>query len=281
MFDRTASHVRRIKYQLGKQLRIGSESFKFHGYHASRLDSSESRHEAYMMDVIRRQLEFRPGVFIDVGVNVGQTLLKVLAVERQRAYIGFEPQIACCYDVGCFLHLNDLSNAVILPIALSDSNQISTFYSRDQYDEMASLIGQAEIFGSAVVKTHVQARIGDEVLQELKVHEICAIKIDVEGAELSVLKGLQETLRIKRPSLIFEVLPNFYGVLERTRHLPEVCSRNQASADAIFSFLKEMSYDVFQINGSNSTEIKVHRFELDDQSTFLGSNFIAHARNKS
>lgn len=281
MFDRIVSHVRRINYQLGKKLIIGSESFRFHGYHASRLDNSESRHEAYMLDVLRRQLESRPGVFIDVGVNVGQTLLKILAIDRQRAYIGFEPQIACCYDVGGFLRLNGLSNATVLPIALSDSNKISTFYSRDQYDEMASLIDQPDSYGGNLLPMHVQARVGDEVLNELMVHEICAIKIDVEGAELSVLNGLKETLRTKRPSIILEVLPNFYGVRERRRHLPEMCIRNQASADAIFSFFNEMSYDVFQINDSNGTEARIQRFELDDQTAFLGSNFIAHARNTS
>lgn len=279
--DRIASHLRRISYQLGKRLRIGDEGFKFHGYHASRLDNSENRHEAYMLDVLRRQLESRPGIFIDVGVNVGQTLLKILAIDRQRAYIGFEPQIACCYDVGCFLNLNSLSNAAVLPVALSDSNEITAFYARDQYDEMASLVNQPEVFGGTLAKTHVQARIGDEILRELKVQDICAIKIDVEGAELSVLNGLRETLRIKRPSIIFEVLPNFYGVIELKKHSPEFCIRNQASADAIFSFLNEMSYDVFQINESDGIEVKIHRFELNDQSAFSGSNFIAHARSTS
>lgn len=179
------------------------------------------------------------------------------------------------------MQLNDLSNCVILPIALSDSNRISTFYSNGQYDEMASLIDQLDTSKSTLLKSHVQARIGDEVLQELNVHDICAIKIDVEGAELSVLNGLQKTIKIKQPPIIFEILPNFYGISERKSHLHDVCVRNQASADAIFNFLNKMSYDVFQINDSNGLEAKVHRFELDDQSTFLGSNFIAHARNNS
>jgi FkbM family methyltransferase len=232
-----------------------------------------------MVDVLRRQLESRPGAFIDVGVNVGQTLLKILAIDRHRVYIGFEPQIACCLDVGSFLSLNNLTNAAIIPVALSDSNRLTAFYARDQYDEMASLISQTEVSGDTLVKTHVQARIGDEVLQELKVQDICAIKIDVEGAEISVLSGLKETLRTKRPSIIFEVLPNFYGIEERKEHPPEICTKNQASADAIFKFLDEMSYDVYQINESNGIEFKICKFELNDQSAFSGSNFIAHARS--
>lgn len=281
MLERVQSHARRIMYQLGKKLRIGNTDFKFHGYHASRLDNSEKRHEAYLIEVLRRQLESRPGVFIDVGVNVGQTLLKILSIDRERAYIGFEPQIPCCHDVGKFLQLNHLSNAVVLPLALSDSNGISTFYMHGQYDEMASLIVQPESAGDAWMTSHIQTRIGDEVLQELEVSDVCAIKIDVEGAELSVLRGLEKTLQMKHPSIIFEVLPNFYGVKERTRHPPEICARNQASAEALFGLLSELAYDIFQINEEDGAEIRVNRFELDDQSAFLGNNFIAHARTFS
>lgn len=279
MLEKIASHARRIKYQFGKNVKIGNERFQFHGYHASRLDNSEKRHEAYLVDVLRRQLESRPGVFIDVGVNVGQTLLKILAIDRKRAYIGFEPQISCCFDVHKFLQLNHLSSAMILPLALSDSNGISTFYTQDHYDEMASLVVQPDIPKEILKTFHVQTRIGDEVLRELKISDICAIKIDVEGAELSVLRGLQETLQTKQPSIIFEVLPNFYGIQKRTRHSPEVCKKNQDSADAIFCLLNGLEYDIFQINENNGTETKVNKFELNDQSNFLGTNFIAHARN--
>lgn len=280
MLERIASHVRRIRYQLGKNVQIGNERFKFHGYHASRLEHSEKRHEAFLIEVLRRQLELRPGAFIDIGVNIGQTLLKMLAIDRKRTYIGFEPQIPCCYDVEQFLQLNHLPNAVILPLALSNSNGISTFYTRGQYDETASLVDLPRASQDIWMTSQVQTRIGDEVLRELKVSEVCAIKIDVEGAELPVLQGLRETLRTRRPSIIFEVLPNFYGLQDRVRHPAEVCIRNQTSVDALFNLLSELDYDIFHVNEDNGIETKIDRFELDNQNNFPGINFIAHARTQ-
>jgi FkbM family methyltransferase len=278
MLEKIASHARRIKHQLGKNELIGDTQFRFHGYHASQLEHSEKRHEIFLLEVLRRQLKSRPGAFLDVGVNIGQTLFKMLAIDRARIYIGFEPQIACCYEVERFLRLNRISNAVVLPLALSNSNTISTFYTLGQYDETASLVAPPGAAPEIRTASHVQTRIGDEVLRELEVSEVCAIKIDVEGAELSVLEGLQETLRTKRPSIIFEVLPNFSGLQDRIRHPTDACMKNRAAADALFRLLSQLGYDIFHINEGNSRETKIDRFELDDQDKFPGINFIAHAR---
>lgn len=275
MLKKIASHVKRISYHLGNHTTIGNQSFRRQGYYASQMDYSKTRHEAYMVDVFRRRLDSSPGTFIDIGVNVGQTLIKILEIDPNRVYIGFEPQIACSYNVEQFLRLNDLKNAEVLPIALSDSNNIVKFYSQGQFDEMASLktkVAGAEIMPSV---SHVQARIGDEVLRELEIGEICAIKIDVEGAELQVLRGLQETLRTKSPPIIFEVLPNFSGVIERKMHSSADCSKNQAFADAIYDLFTNAGYDIFQIDYKGG-ETKISRFELDDMAAFAGSNYIAY-----
>jgi FkbM family methyltransferase len=277
MLARIAAHAKRISLHLGGGVTIGRERFKVQGYHASRLNTSAG-HEPFLADVVRQLLESRPGAFVDVGVNVGQTLMKVLSVGRDRAYVGFEPQIGCCYFVDQFLRLNGLRNAMVLPIGLSDSNRILTLYSSGQYDEMASIAGTDDVTGKRRPDaTHVQTRIGDEVLRELGVGAISAVKIDVEGAELQVLAGLKETLREKRPPVIFEVLPNFYGH-ERIMQPPDVRARNQATADAVYALLQGVGYDVFQLADASAGETKIARFELDDREGFVGGNFLARAR---
>jgi FkbM family methyltransferase len=277
MLAKLAAHAKRIGLHLGGGVTIGGERFKVQGYHASRLSTS-AVHEPFLAAVVRRLLESRPGAFIDVGVNVGQTLMKVLSVERDRVYIGFEPQIGCCYFVDQFLRLNDLRNAMVMPIGLSDSNGILTLYSSGQYDEMASIAGTDDVTGKRrPFATHVQTRIGDEVLRELGVGAVSAIKIDVEGAELQVLAGLRETLREKHPPVIFEVLPNFYGH-ERIMQPPVVRAKNQATADAVYALLQSVGYDVFQLSDASGDETKIARFELDDRERFVGGNFLARAR---
>ena len=121
MLDKIVAHARRAGYHLGKQLTIGDEKFRMHGYYASRLNYSD-HHEPFLGTVLARYLKSRQGAFIDVGVNVRQTLMKVLSIDRHRKYIGFEPQIGCSYFVDQFLRLNHIRDAMVLPIALSDSN---------------------------------------------------------------------------------------------------------------------------------------------------------------
>jgi FkbM family methyltransferase len=250
------------------------------GYYASRLPDADDAHEEYMVAVLRRILESGPGVFVDIGVNIGQTLAKVLGIDRNRAYLGFEPQISCCYNVDQFLRLNDLRNAAVLPIALSDCNRMLTFQSHGQFDEMAGLVTGGEDQASRRNVNFVPARIGDEVLRELGIRDICAIKIDVEGAELSVMRGLRETLRDGRPSVIFEVLPNFHGRTERIMHPSAECARNQASADAVCALLNDVGYDIFQIDNSGG-ETRIDRFELNDRLNHVGNNYVAHAQGRA
>lgn len=276
MLEKISAHAKRISFHLGRSVTLGSERFKVQGYHASPLDTSE-RHEPFLREIVRRLLEARPGPFIDVGVNVGQTLMKVLSIDRQRAYVGFEPQIGCCHFVNQFLRLNGLRNAMVLPIGLSDSNRILTLYSSGQYDVMASLTGNRDVTGEhRPDATHVQTRIGDEVLAELGISAISAIKIDVEGAELQVLSGLKGTLRTARPPVIFEVLPNFYGH-QRIMQPAQVRAANQAAADAVFALLYSVDYEVFQLD-EKSGETKISRFELDDREGFVGADFLARPR---
>ncbi|MHA1664401.1 MAG: FkbM family methyltransferase [Candidatus Njordarchaeales archaeon] len=46
----------------------------------------------------------------------------------------------------------------------------------------------------------------DDVLDKLNIGKVNYIKIDVEGAEFEVLKGLEKTLKKHRPVVIVEVL---------------------------------------------------------------------------
>ena len=51
--------------------------------------------EPWMIDVMKIVLPIESGKFIDVGVNIGQTLLKLRCVSNEYDYIGFEPNPQC------------------------------------------------------------------------------------------------------------------------------------------------------------------------------------------
>lgn len=268
-------HLPRVLHQLGKPVFFGSHRFKMAGYYPCRFTTSSVQHEEFLEAILRRVLGANCGVFIDVGVNAGQTLAKVLSIDRNRAYLGFEPQLSCCFNAEQFIKTNGLLNARVLPLALGDTNQLLSFFSDGETDECASLIDRKNAIENKST-TFVQCRVGDEVLSEMNIARIAAIKIDVEGAEVQVLEGLKKTLASHQPTLIFEVLPNFSGIDERVWHEPDVCERNRAAAKRIRDLLFQLEYQIFQIDEGSGSETMINEFDLDNIKDFKGSNFIAY-----
>lgn len=269
------SHIKRIRHQLGVPLTLGSKDYRLRGYCANRLAES-AHHEPQMTGVIERALAGRTGAFVDVGTNVGQTLTKVLAIDPSRRYVGFEPQIACSFFLEQFIRDNHLTNASVLSLALSDENRVLPLFSSTAYDEMASIEGALDSTGArrdSVV--FVPARVGDEVLEEMCLSEIAVIKVDVEGAELAVLTGLKRTLIQHGPVLIFEVLPNFYGE-QRVMVDALLAAKNREKAAALFAYLTALGYEISQIDDAGNIE-RIDRFDLDDRSAYVSSNFVAFA----
>lgn len=264
---RLRDHVERFSRQMGRQVRIGQRNFRVRGYLSNILEL-DSGNEPEVEAAIARVLD-RPGTFIDVGANVGQTLGKVLTVDPNRSYLGFEPQIGACHYIDRFIKDNSLRNALVLPLGLSETGGLKSFWSSGEADTMASLIHD----GSDKSRSVIMTRTGDDVLSELDISEVAAIKIDVEGAECSVLRGFQRTLSTIGPPIIFEVLPNIAedGFSDLT---VAVARANSDRAAELHSYLTSLGYRIYglEISG-NDTEVLA--FELDDPARLSGPNFVA------
>ena len=260
-------HLDRLSRHLGRQAKIGEREFKLAGYFSNILDL-QTGNEPEVSAAIQRFLR-KPGTFIDVGANLGQTLGKVLAIDPTRSYLGFEPQIAACHYLDRFIKDNSLSNAQVLPIGLSESEGLQTFWACGEADTMATLVASNGNQSRSVIMT----RRGDAVLSELNVSEISVIKIDVEGAELSVMRGFERTLSTIAPPLIFEVLPNYVGH-NRQALAAEIASKNRSEAFKLHDFLRNLGYKIFQLD-QDGTEFEVKTFDLDNPEDFRGTNYVA------
>ncbi len=53
--------------------------------------------EVWMVQVLEKITKLKHGTFIDVGVNIGQTLIKLRSVDKEREYLGFEPNPLCVF----------------------------------------------------------------------------------------------------------------------------------------------------------------------------------------
>ncbi|MFW2830157.1 FkbM family methyltransferase [Sphingomonas sp. ID0503] len=267
-------HLTYIRHQLGQKLKLGDRPYRVRGYITNRLTTTAT-HEPHLVAALARAMAARSGTVIDVGVNTGQTLQKILSIDAARHYVGFEPQVGCCFFVDQFLRDNKVRNASVVSLALSNSNMLLPLYSEGQFDEMASLVASTTSrYRAESAVTYVPARIGDEVLREMSIDDPAIIKVDVEGAEISVFRGLSGTLAEKRPICFFEVLPNYAGH-DRVPIDVSLAERNRAAAADLYAFFAEAGYRIHQIDQAGG-EAPIDAFDLDRPDAFVGTDYVAH-----
>jgi len=172
-------------------------------------DMSFELTEPWMTELLSRVLRARGGTFCDIGVNVGQTLVKVKALDAQRNYVGFEPNPACVFFVQKLIQRNHFRGCTILPVGLFTENAVLALdlFLDSPTDESASLI--KDFRPNKVPLRHLLVPVFqfDRVANFVGSSEIGIVKIDVEGAELEVVRSLVGAIRRHRPIMLFEVLP--------------------------------------------------------------------------
>lgn len=166
--------------------------------------------ERWMFDLVRRlrRLTSTESAFIDVGVNLGQTLIEVKSVDSNLPYYGFEPNPNCVSYVNELIEINQYQRVVIVPAGIGNTTGVSMLQmtSDDLTDSSASAIAG---FRNNIARTMVIAMLDEKNLNNVLPEEVGIIKIDVEGGELEVILGLTESIRKFRPYIICEVLPAY------------------------------------------------------------------------
>lgn len=145
------------------------------------------------------------GTVIDIGANIGKFLLNLADVDRTTSYIGFEPLIPAAAYVRRLIVENKLLNHSIIPVALSDHIGADTIHYSDDADVSAALAQAAKPRGGSIRQQRVPVLTADVQLAD--VSSIALIKIDVEGAEFFVLRGMSAIIARHRPPMLIEVLP--------------------------------------------------------------------------
>jgi FkbM family methyltransferase len=145
----------------------------------------------------------KPGRIVEVGANMGSHtvgLAKIAAAGGEEMVV-FEPQPVIFQNLCANLALNGLRNVRAWPFACGDKTGSVSFAKQDY--------GRPGNFGG-VSMSHAEdgpERITAPVVRLddcLGEDAVALIKIDVEGFELAVLRGADESLRRNRPVLYVE-----------------------------------------------------------------------------
>lgn len=152
------------------------------------------------------QMLVRPGsVVYDVGANVGfLTVVAARLTGPSGRVCAFEPFPA---NLKCLEHniqLNAFDHVMAREVALADHDGTAAFLMSSN-STFGSLAGASAKVENQVGKTQVTVCRLDSIVKKDSLQLPNLMKIDVEGAEASVLDGAVETIRKARPILLIEL----------------------------------------------------------------------------
>ncbi len=160
-------------------------------------------------------LTLRTPVILDVGGHIGYHALGFAAHQPAARVVSFEPNPANLARLRANLDRNaDLAARIdVLPTALADRSGELTLVASDDVDGGGSscsfLAGSETPFAGAAYdafgRTTVAVRTIDELAYDGSRPAPSLIKVDVEGAELRVLRGASRTIDQLAPAWLIEV----------------------------------------------------------------------------
>ena len=207
----------------------------------------------------------RPGMtFIDVGANDGYyTLFAAQKVGERGRVLAVEPSTRERTNLQRNIARNGLGNVTVVPVALGAACGTAGLRLAQGAHSGHNTLGHFANEGvQADSVEQVTVRTLDDVVAEQKFKRIDVIKIDVEGAEASVIAGGKSTLCSMRPVIVLEI--------------SDKALRGQGSdAQRLIATVRdEMEYEIGVFSAHTG------RIELLDSSGELSLNVVAMPRER-
>ena len=150
--------------------------------------------------------DFRSKVAIDIGANVGNHAL--FLAPRFARVLAFEPHPLLARLIELNAEINDIGNVRVHPVGLSDVDGEAAYLEIAERNIGASGLAETHWSGGRAAGRTLTVRleVGDEAITpHAHPDDIGLIKIDVEGHEENVIKGLELILTQADPIVLFEV----------------------------------------------------------------------------
>ncbi len=149
----------------------------------------------------------RPGdVFVDVGAHVGYfTLLASSRVGPAGRVLSIEPNPFALEQLERNVERSQLQNVLVKHTACGELDRVVQLYLHTESNSSMASLYTGSAAGTVAVE--VRCTTLDQLCVEHSLERVKLVKIDVEGAELSVLHGMKRLMREARPSIVVELHP--------------------------------------------------------------------------
>lgn len=182
--------------------------------------------------IILKKLLKPDSIFIDVGANIGYFSLLAALQSPKGSIIALEPVSYLFNSLRENISLNKFSNIEAINIAAGDKEENRLIYLSGADNTGMSSFQKPANYSEK--NETVKVVTLDSLPDNLKLSRVDIIKIDVEGNELAVLKGMKEIASRFQPHILIELNP-------------QTLSYFNHSTDDVLSYATELSYTAFKI----------------------------------
>lgn len=229
--------------------------------------------------VYRRLIHFLAKVldqensFIDCGANFGWISISVAAELKRRGgggrVLAIEANPTTAAMLSKSIRRNRLEERVILAQTFVGENEgVTDFYSCSATETSSAYFNDhikdaVEKYSGQVKVQKIPSKSVDSLCESCKLQNIGAIKIDVEGAELPVLRGCQKLIA-QSPEPIFVVEMN-----------PTTTRAAGYSIRDIWEFFAEKEFHIFEFAADYSDYRLVPSLSFDEERLWQAGDIVA------
>lgn len=178
---------------------------------------------------------------IDVGGNIGMFSLAARALTGPEGRIvAFEPNPKPRAKFQRHIDMNKLGNIELLPYALHETEGRATLHFPKINTGEGSLSRLDDYAPGDTESVDVEIKVADTILEALHPR---LVKLDVEGAEIGVLKGMERLANRARPVITAEYVP---------QHL----ARFGSSLADFNAFAGRFGYDIYRLGAPKSGGVR-------------------------
>ena len=178
----------------------------------------------FLRDTLNALITETPkAIFMDIGANVGHHSIFLSKFASQ--VLAFEPYPKVNMQFKQQIAHNNISNIQIFETGLSDRRETLNYYAPTGNNEGIGSFDESSIGKGNTSYGKLELQEGDQVIESDSWKDIKLIKIDVEGFEKKVIKGLSRTIEEERPVIVCEITYgqqlSFVSIEELKSYLPK------------------------------------------------------------